>query len=197
MEVHAGNRTFVFVKLRILPRLIIEVAFGTSGRIVVSIVFYIQLLFEVTVFMILLSTSLGLLTGANKSRAALISTGLLIMVANLCTSVYITNWLSLLGALSSMALFLCLLVAFSLQTWQSPISTHHQSPSYQPTAQMVGVTASQDDHDGDTTDERRLLEYNALLSHLSAIWWRQMLRRTELFTEVKDFIYSFGIYRSS
>lgn len=137
-------------------------------------------------FMMLLTTSLALLCDTEKYKAALLSTCIFTVVANICTSVFITYWLSLIGAISSLALFVCLLVAFSLKIWQAiVISRNHTIPS-------MNLTFW-NSMNNDISDRE---VFHLLSSFLpSERWWWLILRRTEIFTEIKDFIYSFGIYR--
>ena len=142
--------------------------------------------------MMLLTTSLALLSGTDKYKAALFSTCIFTVVANICTSVYITNWLSLIGAVSSLALFLCLLVAFSLKIWQAVAISRH----YTVTNMSLNRWNSTGNDSNDSNSDREVIHLLASsLSYPSDSWWWLILRRTEIFTEIKDFIYSFGIYR--
>lgn len=142
--------------------------------------------------MMLLTTSLALLSGADKYTAALFSTCIFTVVANICTSVYITNWLSLIGAVSSLSLFLCLLIAFSLKILQAVTISRH----YAATNMGLNSLNSIGNDTSDSNSDREVIHLlSSSLSYPSDSWWWLILRRTEIFTEIKDFIYSFGIYR--
>lgn len=92
---------------------IVEAAFGTWGRLAVAVVFYLQLLFEVAIYMLLLSQSLGLLlpSDVTPSQVSWICTVLLIVLANTFTTPRTIRWLSVLNWVTVVLLCIALLTS--------------------------------------------------------------------------------------
>lgn len=108
---HCIGYSLTKYRLESLPD-IAEFAFGFTGRIVVSCLFYLLLLYDVAIFMALLSSIISVLASISNRLAQYLSFALFALVVNICRKNRFTSWLSILGNIASLLLFLVIVVVY-------------------------------------------------------------------------------------
>jgi hypothetical protein len=148
-----------------------------------SLAFYIQLLFEVTIFMVLLSQSLALLLPPSLSpcSVSLLCTALLVVLANTFTTAKTLSGLSVASWMSTIMLVVALLVAFAFRIVHHLDAEHIVTPS--------------------TTTEgtRHLLRGMSGMFFTIPVNWKlpvqDLLRDTQTVTDWRQVMHSLGIMR--
>ncbi len=173
-----------------------QVAFGRWGRGFVSVIFYIQLLFEVTIFMVLLCQCLTLLLPHWSARSVTgLSTALLILLSNLFTSPNAATLLSVISCVSIVLMCATLLGVFVANLAMQVLTADSASDALLPPPIVIGVN-----------DNVRYFFPDHLLApgpsssvhYVSSegrySFW-SVLGDTELFTSAQNSMRALGIFR--
>lgn len=94
---------------------IAEAAFGFTGRILVSIVYYVQLLFDLVLFFNLFVASASQLFGGEQFMIIVCVTALVVVETHVFTTMRRASALSLVGAVTGLLLCAALFLAFCIE----------------------------------------------------------------------------------
>lgn len=92
---------------------------------IVSFVFYFELLFSMVLLLVLLTSGIASMAGLPEQVVAVIATIGFIVQCNVFINMRMIGWLSCLGTLATMTLYVVLVIVFSIDSYKH----YHKNPS--------------------------------------------------------------------